>query len=157
MPRVVGFHYTLRDELGEVLDSSDGGEPLFFLEGAQEIIPGLERELLTLAEGDKRRIVVKAVDAYGDLDPELVVKVNRSQFPPDAALEPGEQFTVDASGHSPVFTIIDADSETVTVDGNHPMAGKDLYFEVEIVGVREASAEEAAHGHAHGPHGHGHH
>ena len=157
MPRVIGFHYTLRDELGEVLDSSSGGDPLHFLEGAGQIIPGLERELLGLAAGDRRQIAVKAADAYGDVDPDLVVKVKRSQFPPDAPLELGEQFTIDAGDHSPVFTIIDSDAETVTVDGNHPMAGKDLFFDVEIVDIREATADEEAHGHAHGADGTAHH
>ena len=157
MPRVIGFHYTLRDELGEVLDSSSGGDPLYILEGAGEIIPGLERELLALDTGDQRAIAVKAADAYGDVNPELVVQVKRSQFPPDAPLEIGEQFTVDAGEHAPVFTIIETDADTVTVDGNHPMAGKDLYFDVEIVTVRDATADELSHGHAHGAEGHGHH
>lgn len=157
MPRVIGFHYTLRDDLGEVLDSSSGGDPLFILEGAREIIPGLERELVGMKAGDKAKIDVKAADAYGDVNPELIVQVKRSQFPPDAPLEIGEQFTVDAGEHAPVFTIIEADGDAVTVDGNHPMAGKDLYFEVEIVDVRDATAEELSHGHAHGADGHGHH
>lgn len=157
MPHVIGFHYTLRDELGEVLDSSSGGDPLYILEGAQEIIPGLERELLGMRTGDRRAIAVKAADAYGDVNPELVVQVKRSQFPPDAPLEIGEQFTVDAGEQAPVFTIIETDADTVTVDGNHPMAGKDLFFDVEIVEVRDATQEELTHGHAHGPEGHGHH
>ena len=157
MPRVIGFHYTLRDDLGGELDSSAGGDPLYFLEGAGQIIPGLERQLADVRPGERRTIAVKAAEAYGDVNPDLVVKVNRSQFPPHAALELGDSFTVDAGENGPVFTIIDSDADTVTVDGNHPMAGKDLHFEVEIVGVREATTEEVAHGHAHGPEGQAHH
>jgi len=87
--------------------------------------------------------------------PELVAQVSRSQFPPGAPLEVGEQFTVDVGDDAPVFTVVEADAETVTVDANHPLAGKDLSFEVEIVAVREATADERAHGHAHGGDGTG--
>lgn len=157
MPKVIGFHYTLRDEDGTVLDSSAGGDPLWFLEGSQQIIPGLERQLLELNQGDKRTLHVIAREAYGDVNPELVARVKRAQFPKGAILEIGEQFTVDAGGgQSPVFTIVDVTDEDITVDANHPLAGKDLQFEVEIVGVREAVPEELSHGHAHGEHGHGH-
>jgi FKBP-type peptidyl-prolyl cis-trans isomerase SlyD len=158
MKRVIGFHYTLTDKTGTTLDSSIGDEPLYFLEGAQQIIPGLERVIALLNVGDKKKVEVKAVDAYGDINPELVVKVKKTQFPPDAILQVGDQFQVNNDAHSPVFTIMTVDTDEVTVDGNHPMAGKDLFFDVEIVGVRPATAEEMTHGHAHGQHGHdGHH
>lgn len=158
MKRVIGFHYTLTDKTGTTLDSSIGDEPLFFLEGAQQIIPGLERVIALLNVGDKKKVEVLAADAYGDINPELVVKVKKTQFPPDADLQVGDQFQVNNDAHSPVFTIMSVDTEEVTVDGNHPMAGKDLFFDVEIVGVRPATAEEMTHGHAHGQHGHdGHH
>lgn len=158
MPRVIGFHYTLHESgnSADVLDSSGGGDPLYFMEGTGQIIPGLERQLLGLAVGDRRTIEVKAADAYGDVDPALVASVERSQFPPGATLEVGEQFTVDAGDHAPVFTIVDVDDRKVTVDANHPMAGRDLSFDVEIVAVRDATKEEIAHGHAHGPNGHAH-
>lgn len=157
MTRVIGFHYTLTDKSGTTLDSSIGDEPLYFLEGAQQIIPGLEKVIALMNVGDKRKIEVKANDAYGDINPELVVKVKKTQFPPDADLQVGDQFQVNNDHHSPVFTIMSIDNDEVTVDGNHPMAGKDLFFDVEIVGMREATKEEVAHGHAHGAHGHGHH
>lgn len=157
MKRVIGFHYTLTDKAGTVLDSSVGDEPLFFLEGSQQIIPGLEKVVALMNVGDKKKIEVKANDAYGEVNPELVVKVKKTQFPPDANLTIGDQFQVNNDQHSPVFTIMAIDTDEVTVDGNHPMAGKDLFFDVEIVGSREATAEEQAHGHAHGAHGHGHH
>lgn len=157
MPRVIGFHYTLRDDSGEVLDSSRGGDPLFYLEGSGQIIPGLERQLADLQVGDERKITVAAADAYGDVNPELVAKVKRTQFPAGADLTVGQQFTTEAHEQAPVFTIVDVDAEHVTVDANHPMAGRDLDFEVEIVAVRDATADETAHGHAHGPDGHAHH
>ncbi len=155
MKRVIGFHYTLTDKTGTEMDSSIGDEPLYFLEGSQQIIPGLEKVLGLMNIGDKRRIEVKAVDAYGDVNPELVVKVKKTQFPPDAQLQVGDQFQVNNDAHSPVFTIMAIDTEEVTVDGNHPMAGKDLFFDVEIIGMRPATQEEMSHGHAHGAHGHG--
>jgi FKBP-type peptidyl-prolyl cis-trans isomerase SlyD len=157
MKRVIGFHYTLTDKSGTTLDSSIGDEPLYFLEGAQQIIPGLESVLGLMNVGDKRKIEVKSQDAYGEINPELIVKVKRTQFPPDANLQIGDQFQVNNDNHSPVFTIISVETEEVTVDGNHPMAGKDLFFDVEIIGMRDATQEEIGHGHAHGAHGHGHH
>lgn len=157
MKRVIGFHYTLTDKSGTTLDSSIGDEPLYFLEGAQQIIPGLESVITLMNVGDKRKIEVKATDAYGDINPELVVKVKRTQFPPEAELQIGDQFQVNNDHHSPVFTIMSIDNDEVTVDGNHPMAGKDLFFDVEIVGMRPATEEEITHRHAHGAHGHGHH
>lgn len=157
MKRVIGFHYTLTDKSGTVLDSSAGDEALFFLENSQQIIPGLEAVIALMNVGDKKKIEVKAQDAYGEVNADLVVKVKRTQFPPDANLQVGDQFQVNNDPQSPVFTIISLDTEEVTVDGNHPMAGKDLFFDVEIVGIRNATEEEVAHGHAHGSQGHGHH
>lgn len=153
--RVIGFHYTLTDKTGTVLDSSIGDEPLYFLEGSQQIIPGLESVISLMNVGDKKKVEVQAANAYGDVNPELVVKVKKTQFPPDAQLTVGDQFQVNNDAHSPVFTIMSIETDEVTVDGNHPMAGKDLFFDVEIVGVRPATAEEVSHGHAHGSHGHG--
>jgi FKBP-type peptidyl-prolyl cis-trans isomerase SlyD len=157
MKRVIGFHYTLKDKTGTTLDSSIGDEPLYFLEGTQQIIPGLESVISLLNVGDNRQVEVKASDAYGEVNAELIVKVKRTQFPPDADPQVGDQFQVNNDQHSPVFTIMAVESEEVTVDGNHPMAGKDLFFDVEIVGMRPATEEEITHGHAHGAHGQGHH
>jgi FKBP-type peptidyl-prolyl cis-trans isomerase SlyD len=157
MKRVIGFHYTLTDKSGVTLDSSIGDEPLYFLEDAQQIIPGLEKVISLMNVGDKRKIEVKANDAYGEVNPELIVKVKKTQFPPDAQLQVGDQFQVNNDQHSPVFTIMSIQEDEVTVDGNHPMAGKDLFFDVEIIGMRPATQEEMTHGHAHGAHGHGHH
>jgi FKBP-type peptidyl-prolyl cis-trans isomerase SlyD len=155
--RVIGFHYTLTDKAGTVIDSSVGDEPLVFLENSHQIIPGLEKVLVLLNVGDKRKIEVKAADAYGEINPEMIIKVKRTQFPPGANLQVGDQFQVNEDAHSPVFTVTELGADDVSVDGNHPMAGQDLCFDVELTTVRNATEEEIAHGHAHGAHGHGHH
>lgn len=156
--RVITFHYTLRNSKGELLDSSSGGEPMTYLEGSGQIIPGLENELKTTKSGDKKKVDVKAKDAYGEVDKELKFDVPRTQFPPGEDIQVGMQFRVGGHGDepSPVFTVIKTTDTHVSVDGNHPLAGQDLSFDVEVVEVRNATEEEKAHGHAHGRGGHSH-
>jgi FKBP-type peptidyl-prolyl cis-trans isomerase SlyD len=156
MRKVIGFHYTLTDNAGTVIDTSSGSEPLVFLEQSHQIIPGLEKELISLNLGDKKRIQVPAAEAYGEVNKDLIIKVKRTQFPPEADLQVGDQFQVNEDPHAPVFSIIALENDIVVVDGNHPMAGKDLIFDVEITLTRQATPEEVAHGHAHGPGGHHH-
>jgi FKBP-type peptidyl-prolyl cis-trans isomerase SlyD len=156
MKKVIAFHYTLTDDSGKTLDSSAGQEPLYFLEGIGQIIPGLETELLAMIIGQKKKVTVLAKDAYGDVNPELVVKVAKSQFPEGANLQIGDQFQV-SEQDGLVFTITKFEADQVFVDGNHPLAGKNLTFDVELMESRAATAEEISHGHAHGPHGHHHH
>lgn len=160
--RVISFHYDLTDTEGTALDSSKSTEPLSFLEGQSQIIPGLESVLRLMEVGDKKKINVKAEDAYGEYDEKLSLKVPRKQFPSSESVEVGDTFqmgtpegTQDHEG--PVFTVVDTDEEHIYVDGNHPLAGKDLIFDVEVTQVRIATDEELNHGHAHGAHGHGHH
>lgn len=155
--RVVTIHYTLTDDGGAVLDSSRGGEPLSYLEGAGNIIPGLESQLLSAKVGDKKIVKVPAKDAYGEKREDLTVKVARTQFPADIDLKVGDRFRGGAGDHSPIFQVMEVADGQVTLDGNHPLAGKDLNFDVEVSAVRDASAEEVSHGHAHGPDGHHHH
>ncbi len=157
MQRVVTIHYTLTDNDGTVLDSSSGGEPLTYLEGAQNIIPGLEKELSSAKTGDKKKVKVPAKEAYGEKRDDLVMQVARSQFPADMKLKVGDRFRAGGDHHSPVFTVIAEEGEKVTLDGNHPLAGKELNFEVEVTEVRAATQDEMEHGHAHGPGGHHHH
>lgn len=154
--RVIGFHYTVRDENGEELDSSLGDEPLYILEGARQIVPGLEREVALMKVGDRKTVAVTAAEAYGDHDPSLVLRVEKSKFPDGTELDVGDQFAIDDDEESPVFTVVSVEPETYTVDGNHPLAGRDLVFDVEVVEVRAATKEELSHGHAHGAHGHHH-
>lgn len=155
-PKVVSFHYTLKDSKGNTLESSFGDQPLSYLEGVGQIIPGLESALQGLKKGDKKSVAVKAADAYGEHDPEAVVQVPRAQIP-KKDVQVGDQFHAD-SGHGQVAVVVvtGVTDTHVTVDGNHPLAGQDLNFDVEITDVREASKEEVAHGHAHGPGGHNH-
>lgn len=153
--RVVGIHYTLTDETGAVIDSSRGGEPLVYLEGAGNIIPGLERALLLLDVGATRQVKVPAAEAYGEKRNEMIIEVPKSQFPTDIQLKVGDRFRGGPDHHSPLFTVI-AIGEKVTLDGNHPLAGKDLSFDVEITSIRSATDEEMSHGHVHGEGGHHH-
>ena len=154
--RVVTIHYTLTDDTGTVLDSSRGAEPLTYLEGAGNIIPGLENELKSLDTGAKKNVKVPAKDAYGEKRDDLMVTVARTQFPADIDLKVGDRFRGGAGDHSPIFQVVDVKDGQVTLDGNHPLAGKDLNFDVEVTEIRAATEEEVSHGHVHGPHGHHH-
>lgn len=154
--RVVSLHYTLTDDKGVVIDSSRGAEPLQYLEGAGNIIPGLEKEVRLLAAGDKKNIHVPAAEAYGEKRQDMLVEVPRSQLPQDASPKVGDRFRGGPDAHAPVFTVTEVHDDKVTLDGNHPLAGQNLHFEVEVTETREATEEEVSHGHAHGPHGHHH-
>lgn len=155
-PKVVSFHYTLKDSKGTVLESSVGDQPLTYLEGVGQIIPGLESQIKGLKVGDKKSVHVKAADAYGEVEKELVVQVPRAQIPKKDVVV-GDRFHADSGhGHTQVVVVTEVSDQTVTVDGNHPLAGQDLNFEVEISEVRDATKDEVSHGHAHGPGGHHH-
>jgi len=153
--RVISIHYTLTDNTGTTLDTSRGQEPFMFLEGAGQIIPGLERALALLSAGDKRKIDVKASDAYGDRDDTRVVQVERSRIP-NPQVKVGDMFQGGDGPEAPVLVVTEVTTTHVTLDGNHPLAGKDLTFDVEVISLREASPQEITHGHAHGAHGHDH-
>jgi FKBP-type peptidyl-prolyl cis-trans isomerase SlyD len=150
MPRVVSFHYTLRDPSGRVLDSSAGGDALTYLEGAGQIIDGLDEELRDVAAGVKARVQVPAAKAYGERDPGQVHRVKRGMLPIEGNLSVGDQFQTDTDRFAPVVTVAAIEGDDVLLDANHPLAGVDLTFDVEIVSARAASAEELSHGHAHG-------
>ena len=154
---VVSIHYTLRDEAGEVLDSSVGGEPLAYLHGRGNLIPGLERALSGRSAGERLQVQIAPGDAYGEYDARLVQRVPRRALKGIADLRVGMRLQAQtAQGPKPV-TVTHILGDLVTLDGNHPLAGKSLTFDVEITAVRPASPEELAHGHVHGPHGHHHH
>jgi FKBP-type peptidyl-prolyl cis-trans isomerase SlyD len=153
MRRVVTFHYTLRDPAGQVLDTSAGGDAISYLEGAGQIIDGLDAQLRGVDAGMKTRVQVPAARAYGERDPSQVQQVKRSQLPIEGELKVGDQFQTDSDRMAPVVTVAGIDGDVVLLDANHPLAGVDLTFDVEIVAVRAATAEELRHGHAHGPGG----
>lgn len=150
MPRVVSFHYTLRDPSGRVLDTSAGADPVTYLEGAGQIIEGLDEQLRLAPAGEKARVVVPAEKAYGVPDPSQVQRVKRELLPVDGELKIGDQFQTGPDRHAPVVTVRAIEGEEVLLDANHPLAGVDLTFDVEIVTAREATPSELEHGHAHG-------
>lgn len=154
--KVVAIDYVLKDDKGQVLDSSEGREPLSYLHGAGTIIPGLERELDGKQTGDELEVAVAAKDAYGDRNEALIQDVPREQFDGVDDLEVGMKFRVDSTQGPMVITVTRIGDEVVTVDGNHPLAGLNLNFAVNVRDVREATEEELSHGHAHGPGGHAH-
>ena len=155
--KVVRFEYTLTDDNAQVLDRSLEGEPLTYLHGGDAIIPGLEAALEGKRSGDSLNVRVAAADAYGERDDSLVQKVPRDMFEDSDAIKIGTQFhSDDDEGDGNIVTVIAADQNSVTVDGNHPLAGLPLNFAVTIIEVREATAEELAHGHVHGADGHQH-
>lgn len=150
MPRVVTFHYTLRDPSGRVLDSSAGGSPITYLEGAGQIIDGLDEQLRSQPAGAKTRVEVKAAKAYGERDATQMQTVKRDVLPVDGELQVGDTFQAGPDRHAPIVRVAAIDGEDVLLDANHPLAGVDLTFEVDVVAAREATAEELRHGHAHG-------
>jgi FKBP-type peptidyl-prolyl cis-trans isomerase SlyD len=153
---VVSMHYTLTSDAGEVIDSSSGGDVLVYMQGHGNLIPGLERELEGKQAGDKLKVRIAPVDGYGELDESLVQEIPRSAFGGVDQIEVGMQFQAQ-SNHGPhSVTITKVAGDTITVDGNHPLAGQYLNFEVEITDVRAATEEELSHGHVHGPGGHHH-
>ena len=155
--KVVLIHYTLKDPEGEVLDSSTGGPALPYLHGAGNLVPGLERALDGRAAGDSFEVQVEAKDGYGERDKQPFA-VPREQFPSGVELQPGMDFLMeDAQGNRFPLWIAKVEDEVVVVDPNHPLAGMDLHFAIEVVSMRDATAEELDHGHPHGPDGsHGH-
>ncbi|MCC5024794.1 MAG: peptidylprolyl isomerase [Candidatus Synoicihabitans palmerolidicus] len=152
--RVVTFHYTLRDPEGHLLDTSTGGEAIAYLEGASMIIDGLEEELRAFEAGAKTTITVPAVKAYGERDDEQVRKVPRNVLPVEGEFKVGDQFQTAPDRGAPVVTVVAVEDDGVLLDANHPLAGVDLTFEVELLETRAASAAEIEHGHVHGPSGH---
>ncbi len=155
--RVVSFHYTLTNQEGEVIDTSKDSDAFSYLEGSGQIIPGLERAMVLLSVGDKKKIEVAAKDAYGEQDQELILQVPKSKLPNSDSLEIGDQFQARGPNEEMLmFRVIGVEGEDATLDGNHPLAGEDLIFDVEVTAVRDATAEEVAHGHAHGAGGHHH-
>lgn len=153
---VVSLDYTLQRDNGDMIDSSAGQEPLEYLQGAGQIIPGLEQALYGLSIGDERMVVVSPADGYGEIDPEAMQLVPLSAFPADMELAPGMLLQVrNQYGEVSQAWVASIESDAVVLDFNHPLAGETLRFQAKVVGLRDATAEELAHGHAHA-HGHSH-
>lgn len=150
--KVVSFHYTLTNDAGDVIDSSVGGEAMPYLHGEENIVPGLELALEGKSVGDKLKVSLEAADAYGEFDPAMIEVVSAELFDVVDNIEVGMEFEAqipDGEGFQ-VVRITDVDGDNITVDGNHPLAGQNLHFDVEITDIRDATAEELEHGHVHG-------
>lgn len=153
---VVSIHYTLKDDAGEIIDSSADREPLAYLHGHGNIVPGLERELEGKNEGDKLTVTLAPADGYGEYDKTLVQKIPRRSLRGVSQVRVGMQLHAHTPQGPRAVTVTHLTGDMVTLDGNHPLAGKNLHFAIEVTGVREPTEEELAHGHVHGAGGHHH-
>ncbi|MEQ8954352.1 MAG: peptidylprolyl isomerase [Gammaproteobacteria bacterium] len=147
---VVSLHYTLKNDDGEIMDSSDGKQPLSYLHGNNNLIPGLENELEGKSSGAKFNTTIPPDKAYGDVRQELIQTLNKEVFKGVESVEPGMTFVAQGEGgQQQQVRVTDVAGEQVTIDANHPMAGLTLHFEVEVVEVRDATSQEIEHGHVH--------
>jgi len=152
---VVSMDYTLHVD-GELIDSSQETGPIQFIQGNGEIIRGLEREIQGMKKDETKNVTVSPEEGYGAVDPDAIIEVPRSEFPPSIPLEPGTDLQVrDNEGHTMDARIVDVGAETIRLDFNHPLAGKDLTFHVTVTDLRNPTDEEIAHGHVHGADAHG--
>jgi FKBP-type peptidyl-prolyl cis-trans isomerase SlyD len=148
--QVVSIDYELKNDDGEILDSSAGQEPLTYLHGTGGLIPGLEQALEGKSANDELQVTIAPAEAYGEFDDSLVQKVNKSAFDGVDNIEPGMQFQAEGNhGEVQSITVIEVEGDEVTIDANHPLAGETLHFSVQIREVRAATGEEKDHGHAH--------
>ena len=153
--KVITLNYTLRDKAGVVIDQSQDGS-FCYLHGANNIIPGLERALTGKVAGDKLKVTVPPEEAYGEREEGMVQLIPRERFEPGVEIEVGMQFQTPTEDGVSVVTVTKVENDSVTIDANHPLAGVTLLFSVEVMEVRDASAEELSHGHVHGAGGHHH-
>jgi FKBP-type peptidyl-prolyl cis-trans isomerase SlyD len=155
--KVVTIHYKVMDvDSDEIIDSSENSDPMTYLHGARNIIPGLEQALEGKSVGDEVEVTVPPAEAYGERSDDRIQQVPKEAFQEMEKIEPGMAVTAQTDQGQINLMVTEVDETTVTVDANHPLAGKSLKFEVKIEAVRDASEEELAHGHVHGPGGHEH-
>ncbi len=147
--KVVSIHYVLKNDAGEVIDTSLGRAPLSYLHGIGSIIPGLEKALEGKSSGDRVEVTIAPEEAYGARDEALIQALPKSAFDSFEEIEPGMQFQAQTPAGRQILTVLEVYEDQVVVDGNHPLAGETLHFSVEITDVREATEEELAHGHVH--------
>jgi FKBP-type peptidyl-prolyl cis-trans isomerase SlyD len=154
--KVVAIDYVLTDPSGSVLDKSSKGKPLHYIQGAGNLIPGLEKVLEGKAAGETLKANIPHAEAYGVRDEDLIQVIPKEHFSEIKDLKVGMELEAEGEDGVRVITVVGIEGDEVTVDGNHPLAGMDLTFDVTVVEVRDATAEEMAHGHVHGPGGHHH-
>lgn len=153
---VATIEYTLTDDSGVLIDSSKDRGPMAYLHGVGGIIPGLEAQLEGKVPGDEFKVRIEPDQAYGQRTEEMVQDVPRSDLPPDLDIQPGMQFQTQGPNGPAVVTVVAVEGDQVKMDGNHPLAGVTLNFDIKVVDVRQATQEELDHGHVHGPGGHNH-
>ena len=154
--RVIAFTYTLKNSTGEVLDASEPNQPMPFLEGRKQIIPALEAQIIKMQEGDKQQVKLAAKDAYGDFRQDMIMEVPKEELA-HLKLDVGAHLQLQMESQNRVVKVMKISDTHITLDGNHPLSGVDLIFDIEIMLIREATADEVIHGHAHGLHGQAHH
>lgn len=154
---VVSLDYTLKNGAGDIIDSSKGHSPLLYLHGVGGLIPGLEKEIEGMEKGQGKTVVVQPEHGYGDRSDELLYVVPKSGFQGEGEIEVGMQVELDSDNGPALAFVAKIEGDNITLDLNHPLAGETLTFDITIVDVREATADEVEHGHVHGPHGHHHH
>lgn len=151
--KVVKIEYTLKNDAGEVLDTSDGGEPLAYVHGVGGLIPGLEKALDGKSAGDTLQVSLTPADGYGERDEELIQNIPLRKLP-DKKVKVGARYRVQTPEGPRVILVTAVKGDYATIDANHPLAGMTLHFQVKVLEVRDATAEELEHGHSHGPGGH---
>ncbi len=152
---VVTLHYTLKDDDGRIIDYSNDGTFLY-LHGAMNIIPGLENALTGKSAGDELTVKVSPADGYGEKEASRIQEVPKDMFDKSEEIKVGAQFHAQSpDGTDIVVTVTEVKDDVVVIDGNHALAGMELNFDVKVIKVRAATAEEIEHGHVHGPDGHG--
>ncbi|NVJ65558.1 MAG: peptidylprolyl isomerase [Gammaproteobacteria bacterium] len=154
--KVAVIDYTVKTAEGQLVDSSEGTEPLAFLCGYHNIIPGLESALVGKVAGDQLEVAISPENAYGQYNQELVKEVPLNAFQGVEKVEVGMQFHAESPNGPQLITVAKVENDMVTVDGNHPLAGVELHFDVTVKEVRAATSEEIEHGHVHGVGGHHH-
>ncbi|TCS86538.1 FKBP-type peptidyl prolyl cis-trans isomerase /apo-metallochaperone SlyD [Anseongella ginsenosidimutans] len=147
--KVVGLTYTLKNDAGDTVDQSQPEQPFQYLHGHQNIVPGLEKQLDGLEVGTEKKIAVSPEEGYGAFDDQLVFRVPAANFPQEVELQPGMQFQSEGPQGAMVVTVTGVENDVVTVDGNHPLAGQVLHFDVKVDSVRDATDIELEHGHVH--------
>ncbi len=156
--KVVTMNFTLTDDDGKLIDSTDNGGPFSFISGLNMVLPKLEEAVNGMLIGSKKSLKLEAKDGYGNYNEDAVQVVGKENFPEDFVLEVGMEYMArNPEGMEMPFVITNVDGEVITVDFNHPLAGVNLNFEIELLNVRDATAEELSHGHVHGEGGHHHH
>lgn len=147
--KVITINYVLKDDKDVLIDESKDGS-FCYLHGASNIIPGMENALTGRSIGDQFNLVIEPTDAYGEYNPEMTQVVDRSMFEATENIEAGMQFQAqDQQGHMMIITVASVDGDQITIDGNHPLAGVTLYYDIEVIDIRDATEEEISHGHVH--------